>query len=169
MLNQNKKFFANQHKYKIPNIDPIPLTKEELDKIKQEYSDLQQERKEVMNRLQTAREMGDLSENGAYKYAKFELGNIGRKLRKLKFLLENGFVKEKTNSELIEFGSIVELETENKKLTYQLVSQHESNPRANKLSINSPLGKLLINKTKNDQVMLETPRGQKKYKIVSVQ
>lgn len=169
MLNQNKKFFANQKKYKQPTVEPVPLTKEEFDRIKKEYQDLQQERKEVMVRLQTAREMGDLSENGAYKYAKFELGNIGRKLRKLKFLLENGYVQQKTNSGVVEFGTTVTLETDGKQLTYQLVSEHESNPRESKLAVTSPLGKLLVGKKEGDQVVLKTPRGEKKYKIVSIQ
>lgn len=168
MLDQNKKFFTNQKKYKAPIIDKIPFTKEEFEKITQERDTLLTERKAVMIRLQTAREMGDLSENGAYKYAKFELANIGRRLRELNHLIENGYIEEKKGGDEIGFGSIVTLDDGQKQIAYQLVSEHESNPRENKLSLKSPIGLSLIDKKISDQIEVNTPRGKIVYRIVSI-
>ncbi len=65
----------------------IDLTQAGMDEAKVEHSELTAERAEILVRLQTAREMGDLSENGAYKYAKFELRDTDRRLRHLNKLL----------------------------------------------------------------------------------
>lgn len=169
MLDQNKKFFSNQKIFKKPTITQIPFTKQEFDRIHQERRELMAQRKEVMIRLQTAREMGDLSENGAYQYAKFELGDIGRKLRKLNHLIENGYVQEKSQSNTIGFGSIVTLVNQDQKVTYTLVSEHESNPREKKLSLKSPIGQALVEKKKGDQVTISTPRGEVKYIIDQIE
>lgn len=167
-INQNKKFFANQKKFKPQPINPIPFTKQEYVKLKQEQLQLLEEKKAVMERLQTAREMGDLSENGAYKYAKFELGNVRRRLNKLDFLISNGFVSQASGNNEVGFGSFVTLNSQTEEKTYQLVSEHESNPRENKLSYKSPLGQLLMNKKVGQQILLTTPKGEKQYQIVKI-
>lgn len=169
MLDQNKKFFTNQQKYKKPIIDKIPFTNEEFEKITLERDALLAERKEVMIRLQTAREMGDLSENGAYKYAKFELGNIGRRLRELNHLIENGYVPTQNNTQEIAFGSKVTLKNDQQQITYQLVSEHESNPRIGKLSLKSPIGVQLMGKKTGDQITITTPRGDVSYAITKIE
>ena len=79
----------------IPKIPTIPFTLEAYQQLQADFDRLSQDRKDVMVRLQTAREMGDLSENGAYIYAKFELGSINRQLAQLRHLLKNGKVVEK--------------------------------------------------------------------------
>lgn len=127
------------------------------------------ERKEVLVRLKDAREMGDLSENGAYKYAKFELGSISRQLRELRHLLENGeiFVKPASTG-VVAFGSTVVLKTNGKEVTYTLVNQHESDPSQGKLSLESPLGTLLLNKKVGETVVLTTAKGQVDYLIEKI-
>jgi len=69
---------------------PIQLTQEKYNQSKKERLKLNKERKEILIRLQTAREMGDLSENGAYTAAKFELRNTDRQLRHLNRLIRWG-------------------------------------------------------------------------------
>ena len=168
MINLNQHFFKSQKQINRPVIQPIPFTKEEFAKIKAEFESLAQLRKEVLVRLQTAREMGDLSENGAYKYAKFELADIGRKQRKLNYLIANGFVQEKTPTDKIGFGSQVTISNGQEEKTYLIVSEHESNPKENKLSLTSPIGSSLIDKKIGDEIKVITPKGEAVYQIINV-
>lgn len=147
----------------------IPLTKAAFEEAQSKYETLTKLRSEVMERLKIAREMGDLSENGAYKYAKFELGDIGRQLRKIKHLLDNGYILDIKTSEHIDFGSRVSISHNNIIEEYLLVTQHESNPLQNKLSIESPIGEALIGKKAGEIVVVETPSGSVTYTIVAVQ
>ena len=83
--------------FKMPN--PIPFTKAGYEKVKQDIEYYSTKRKKAVINLKTAREMGDLSENAAYKAARFELGNIDRQLRNLNYLLRFGVVTEEIRSD----------------------------------------------------------------------
>lgn len=133
-----------------------------------EVKRLETEREAVVLRLTAAREQGDLSENGAYHAAKFELGNIGRQLRQLRFLLHNGVITTKRAGGRVSFGNTVKLKQEQKEVSYTLVSQYESDPRNHMISTESPLGQLLMGKTVGDSVTLQAPVGQIVYKIIEV-
>lgn len=146
----------------------IPFTKEAFDKIKSKIAKLSEERKAVLVRLQTAREMGDLSENGAYKYAKFELGNVSRQLRELNYLARFGKVTPKDETGKVGFGNQVTLETNTHPVTYTLVSQYESNPSENKLSMESPIGQALMGKTVGDTVTVTIPKGEIVYTVKEI-
>lgn len=152
-----------------PKEEPvIPFTKAAYQQLEENFARLTEERKEVMIRLQTAREMGDLSENGAYIYAKFELGSISRQLSQLKHLLKNGQVIEKTQKELVEFGSEVTLVSQGKETSYTIVSLHESNLAEHKLSLESPLGSAILGKKMGDKVVVVTPKGEVEYLIQQI-
>jgi transcription elongation GreA/GreB family factor len=97
----------------------IELTQSGLDNFKAEFDRLTKERVEVLIRLQAAREMGDLSENGAYKAARWELGGIDRELRKLNYLITYAKVIAPKTFKLI---------FNDKPVEYTLVSKHESDP-----------------------------------------
>lgn len=146
----------------------IPFTKDAYQKLQTNFDRLTKERKEVLIRLKDAREQGDLSENGAYKYAKFELGSISRQLRELRYLLESGEVVEKTASEVVQFGCTVTLADGEKEVQYLMVSKHESNPTEGKLSIESPLGLQLMGKPINTEVNFTVPSGTKHYRIIRI-
>ncbi len=147
----------------------IPFTQAAYDKIKQDHEKLTTERAAVMIRLQTAREMGDLSENGAYKYAKIELGTINRQLRQLEHYLEHGEVITKSaNADTAEFGTTVTLAQGEKQVTYMLVSLHESNPKEGKLSLESPIGQAVKGKKVGDVVNVKVPAGIIEYTIMKI-
>ncbi len=126
-----------------------------------------------MERLKIAREMGDLSENGAYKYAKFELGRIGRRLRELKFFIENGEPIASTSHSITEFGArviLLEVTPHNPRprLDLTLVSQYESDPMQGKISLESPLGQAIVGKKMGDICVAQSPAGEKTYRIESI-
>ncbi len=147
----------------------IPFTAAAYAHNQAEFARLTEERKEVLVRLQTAREMGDLSENGAYIYAKLELGNIGRQLRYLEHVLTHGYVADATaKSDVADFGHTVTLKNSTKELSFMLVSEHESNPVAHKLSLQSPIGQAVHGKRVGDEVIVTTPAGVVKYQLTAL-
>lgn len=151
----------------------IPFTTQKYKQMQQKVTELELEREVVMKRLIEAREMGDLSENGAYQYAKFELGNIGRQLRRFKNLLLKGFPAPKNTGPvgLIDFGSEVVVEKQDsskKQQKFSIVSEHESDPSAGKISYSSPIGKVLMRKKVGDTVTVKTPVGEVRYVIINI-
>lgn len=154
-----------------PPAPSIPLTAAAYAENKLKYNQLTILRKEVMERLKIAREMGDLSENGAYTYAKFELGSIGRQLRTLKYLLANGYIAQTaTTTDTAEFGNtitICNLATK-KELTFLLIDEHESDPTNHKLSLQSPIGQAVKGKRVGAKVVVQTPAGQTQYQILTI-
>lgn len=86
------------------------FTTEGFEKIKTELKIAEEKRPGIVKELARAREMGDLSENGAYKGAKFALSDLDRKIRHLKHLITYSKVIEKPkNNEFIGFGHKVVL------------------------------------------------------------
>lgn len=141
--------------------------------MQEKVAQLEAEREVVMERLVEARAMGDLSENGAYKYAKFELGNIGRQLKRFKGLLASGFPAPKNTGPKgkIDFGSVVTVQKQDmskKEKTFTIVSQHESDPSQAMISYESPLGKALMRKQVGETVRVTTPVGESEFIIINI-
>lgn len=148
----------------------IPFTQAKFDEMQARYDFLQKELILVMARLKEAREMGDLSENGAYKYAKFEIGNIKRESGQLRRLLASGFVaKQEKSTGIIKFGSFVTVRSATSSRTFMLVSQFESDPTADKLSAESPLGKAVLGQRVGATVSVVAPSGSVSYVIERVE
>lgn len=147
---------------------PIPFTPQAFAQLQQDRFRLQKERRAVMDRLKTAREMGDLSENGAYRYAKFELGSIGRQLRRINHLLSEGVVVQSQQHTTVQFGARVTLQGPKGTQTVLIVSEHESDPVQHKLAMTSPIGAAMMGKVAGDSVSVTTPRGEVQYTILMV-
>jgi transcription elongation factor GreA len=149
--------------------DPIPMTRTGYEQMKQDLEKTLLYRGEVLVRLQAAREMGDLSENGAYTAARQELGATDRKLRHLKLLDLYGVPTDPRTDGVVGFGSKVTIKDHERTITYLLVTEHESNPSENKLSMTSPVGKALLGKMRGDQILVSLPSGEKHVTIDKVQ
>lgn len=146
----------------------IPFTKEAFDKMISDVEELETKRKEILIRLQAAREMGDLSENGAYQGARFELTTTDRELRRLAYLIKNGEVSKAHDCNHVGFGCKVLLDNGSQKLTFTMVSGYESDPLKRKLSVQSPLGKAIVGRKKGEKVTVEAPGGKIDYTIVNI-
>ena len=144
------------------------------------YAELQKELKKLINEdrpniiaaIAEARSHGDLSENAEYQYAKEQQSLIEGKIIDLESanaLAEIINVTQLDGNE-IKFGATVEIQDDDtvKKSIYQIVGEYESDIENKKLSINSPLARGLIGKTKNDVVEINSPKGIKSYTILSV-
>lgn len=94
------------------------FTKDGFEKIKNDLAEAERKRPEAVATLAKARAMGDLSENGFYKGARFELNDLDRKIRQLKNLVENARIIEKPKSnEIIQIGHTITL----KRLSWQKI------------------------------------------------
>jgi transcription elongation factor GreA len=146
----------------------LQFTRPGYQALQEKHERLTQQRVSAIKSLQTAREMGDLSENGAYKAARFEVSSIDRQLRHLNYQLRFGKIITHTQSSTINFGSLVTINDGNKELTFSLVEKFESDPSKQKISLNSPLGKALFGKQTGDRIVVTSPAGIKEYTIISV-
>lgn len=146
----------------------IYFTKNGLEKKKQEYESLLQERPDAVRELAKAREMGDLSENGYYKGARLKLSDIDRRLRQLKYLLKVAKVKQIGQTGIIDIGSIVTILHGIVEKTYEIVGTYESNPSAGKISLYSPLGNALAGKKVGDTAQVTVGKNNTTYIITSV-
>ena len=144
------------------------------------YDNLQKELKKLLNEdrpniieaIAEARSHGDLSENAEYQYAKEQQSLIEGKIVDLESAVSRAEVIDVKSLEGndIKFGATVEIEDDDngELVTYQIVGEYESDIKNNKLSVNSPLAKGLINKAIDDVVEINSPKGQKSYTIKSV-
>ena len=85
----------------------ILFTKAGYENLKVELKIAEEKRPGILKSLVRAREMGDLSENGAYKSAKFELSDLDRKIRHLKHLISKGRVIKPLNNDYVQIGHTV--------------------------------------------------------------
>jgi len=149
-------------------IKKILLTQAGLQEKEQEREQLKGERVSAVQELQTARNMGDLSENGAYKAARFRLSGIDRRLRFVENVLRRVVVTEKRTDGRIGIGSEVVVKNGEKELTLVLVDSHESDFMRGKISLYSPIGKALLGRRAGEIVEVTTQNGQVVYCIQKV-
>ena len=151
-----------------------PHAKKELE---EELKKLLKKRKEIALEQDEARAQGDLSENSWHDAVieKRELNE--RRIHEIKEMLKNAIIQTQTASNSqASLGSFIQVEyfqeqnpSQKQKRTFQLVSTPQANPSEGKISIESPLGKLLVGKEEGDNFLYKTPTGQNiKYTIVKI-
>ncbi len=147
------------------------ISQEGYDKLKDELNFLTTtRRKEIAERIERAKELGDLSENAEYSEAKdAQALNEGRVLELTNTLKNVTVVSNDHSSEKVTMGSTVIVKSPNGERQYTIVSFNEADPAAGKISNESPLGVAFLNKHKGDQVEVETPKGAVKYKIIKIE
>jgi len=154
-------------------MNKIPMTANGYDNLQKELKKLlNEERPNIIEAIAEARSHGDLSENAEYQYAKEQQSLIEGKIVDLESAVSRAEVIDVKSLEGddIKFGATVEIEDDEtgESVTYQIVGEYESDIKNNKLSVNSPLAKGLINKAIDDVVEINSPKGQKSYTIKSV-
>lgn len=145
------------------------FTPEGFKKVERELEDLLAKRKPAVSELTVARDMGDRSENAAYKSARQKLSGIDRRIFNLKMIVRNAQVVERTSNDTVEYGSKVTVMCEGQEFTYFVVGTHEADIAQNKISTYSPLGKKLFGRYINDEVTVQLPHGPKNYKITALE
>lgn len=150
--------------------DKIAVTQEGYDKLVAELKELREvKRPAILVELQKAREMGDLSENGAYTSAKESLRFLDRRLIWIEMKLRDVQIVERdADLGTVSLGDTVVIEKEGKKTTYQIVGDLEADIANGKLSTNSPIGKAVFGKKLGESVVVQIPAGDVTYKIVAI-
>ena len=149
----------------------IPMTVEGFSRLEEELKHLKGvERPAVIRAIAEAREHGDLSENAEYHAARERQSFIEGRVAELEDKISRAEVIDvhKLSGKQVMFGATVTLldEDTEEKIRYQLVGQDESDIRAGRLSISSPLARALIGKKVGDTVEVSTPGGSKSYEVV---
>ena len=138
------------------------LTQETYDRLKAEHDDLTTRgRIDIARKIEAARELGDLSENGDYHAAKEEQGKMEGRIMFLAKTLEEAEIVEGGGGDTVAAGSVVELRYEGDDDTekYLVGSIEERREGLDNLSPGSPLGEALMGAKAGDTVSFETPAG----------
>ncbi len=146
------------------------VTKEGLEKLTQEFDErTTMTRQEIAKSIKEAKEQGDLSENAEYSSAKERQTENETRIAELEAMIKDAkVVKKDKNDDSAQIGSRVNVKTNGKEYTFEIVGSNEANPAQQKISNESPIGKALIGSNAGDNVDVETPGGTVRYDIVSV-
>lgn len=149
------------------------LTYEGLKKLEDELEYLKTEkRKEISERIKIALGFGDLSENSEYDEAKNEQAQVEMKIADLENKLRNVKLidEDEIDTKTVQVGNTVQvLDMEfDEKINYTIVGSTEADLETNKISNESPIGKALLGKKRNEVVEVEAPAGMLSFKILKI-
>lgn len=147
------------------------ITSEKRTALEAELVELQTtKRREILDALEFAKSLGDLSENAEYHQAREEQGKLEERISSIENILQNSIVIKKHHSTKVEVGATVTVlkEGEKNKQTFHIVGSEEADFATGKISNNSPLGMALYGKEKGDTATFTSPKGPIKYKVISI-
>lgn len=147
------------------------ITEEKKKALETELKELKgPKRKEILENLEYAKSLGDLSENAEYHQTREDQGKLEERINKIEQILQNSQVVSGGGGEVIEIGSkvVVLKEDENGEKIYQIVGSEEADMSLGKISNRSPFGEALFGKKKGDNISFKTPNGEVNYKIIDV-
>ncbi len=128
-------------------------------------------RREVAARIKEAREFGDISENAEYDDAKNEQAMLEARIAALEEKLRSATVIDASDlsTDVVRVGTIVHVKDEaGKSSKYTIVGTAEANPAELRLSNESPVGKALLGHKRGEEVVISTPKGERKLKITKI-
>jgi transcription elongation factor GreA len=133
-----------------------------------EKEGLETQRIDALKHLEAARELGDRSENGYYRAARWRLSSIDSQLRRIRAQIRNARIVEKTHDGTIGLGTRVLAEKDGVPVEYLIVGDTESDIDAGKISQRSPIGKALMGKKAGDRIVVHVPAGIMTFSIREV-
>ena len=152
----------------------VPMTQKGYQYLLEEMKRLKSvERPKLVMEIEEARGHGDLSENAEFHAAKDRQSLLDVQIREIEDKLARAQVFEisKLSGDKVVFGATVSLadgETGDK-MVYQIVGDHEAEPKNGKISISSPVARALIGKSEGDEVQVRTPTGIRTFEILSLE
>ena len=155
-------------------MDKEPITVTGLEKLKEELIFLKEKKRpEIIAAISEARSHGDLKENAEYHAAKEQQSHNEGRIQEIEDLIARANVIDVTkisNDGKVIFGSTVYLQNldTNEKIQYKLVGKDEADLKKKLIFFQSPIGKGIIGKSKNDLVEVNTPAGVKNFEIIDV-
>lgn len=150
--------------------EEITLTPEGVQKLKQELVERKIKRKEIIEKIELAKEHGDLSENAEYHEARSEQSfNEGRIIEMENILKNANVVQQEVSRGTVKIGTKVATEFNGQSKSFIIVGSNEGNPSAGLISCDSPLGEALLGKKVGDIIEIKIPKGVTSYKIISAE
>jgi transcription elongation factor GreA len=140
----------------------IPITPEGLAGVRKELEELIRVRRpEISDKIRSARELGDLSENFEYHAARNEQGFIELRIAELEAIVRNAvLIEAPAASDKVQVGSTVRFQEEDgPEETYRIVGPAEADPASGKISNESAVGRALIGRRVGDEVKVDTLDG----------
>ena len=146
------------------------LTQEGVEELKKELESLIDNRADITERIRSARELGDLSENAEYASARSEQDRQELRIKEIETILKNvEIIKATPKDDKVDLGDTVTLESDKgEQRQYQVVGTVEADPLDGKISDESPIGVALLGKYVGDTVKIQLPSENIAYKIVSI-
>lgn len=146
------------------------LTQDGVNELKGELERLTGLRSVIAERIKTAREFGDLSENMEYSAARQDQERNESRIAELEHILQNvSIISKPKNDSEVELGNTVKLKSDTGKTKeFQVVGTVEADPLEGKISDESPLGQAVLGKKKGEKVEIKTPSETAIYKIVDI-
>lgn len=147
------------------------ITVEGLEKAKTELEQLKNiKRKEIAERIERAKELGDLSENAEYASAREEQAFTEGRILELDNIVRNAEIINHTKGgDAVEVGSTVKVQIDGQSREYTIVGANEADPLKGKISNASPLGEAFLGKRVNDVVEVNAPKGLMRYTILGIE
>ena len=155
----------------MPQTKKIFLTAEGLEVLQRELDDLVRiTRPRVTERVQRAREFGDISENSEFDSAKEELGLVESRISELERILKNYqlIIKGPKAEDFVVIGSTVVVEVDGEIDEFTIVGSPEADPSKKKISNESPVGQALLGAKVGEVIEVTTPIVRAKYKIKEI-
>ena len=154
-----------------PSSSVATLTAEGAERLRGELAELIDVRRpEVVSRIRSAKELGDLKENADYHAAREEQSFLEGRIQALQAQLRDAVIAIPPSAgQGADLGSSVTVEADGVTVTYTLVGSAEAAPSAGRVSVQSPVGRALIGSTPGAEVIVETPRGSVLYRVLAVE
>jgi len=152
--------------------EPIYLTVEGAEKIRIELADLKGPQRQALSaRLRDAIQMGDLSENADYHKAKEDQAFLEGRVQELEFILNKAVIVDgPVNKNVVFVGATVTVqEDEYEPEKFYIVGAQEADPRAGKISHESPIGRALMDHRVGETIEAQTPGGTTRLKILKIE
>ncbi len=151
----------------------MQLTKEALEALKEELKELNTvKRPQLVERLSRAMAEGDLTENADYQSAKEELEFLDGRIGELEEVVNNAVIVENSNGKSngkVGMGTKVTVKIGGKTVVFTIVGEWEADPGNKKISPSSPLGQVLMEKSKGEKVTVVAPAGKIIYEILEIE
>ena len=147
------------------------LSKERFDELTAELAELKTvKRIGIAERLKTAKEYGDLSENSEYAEAREEQATVETHIAELEDLLKSAEIVTKAKGgDTVRVASTIVVKKGDREMKYTIVGSYEADPLAGKISDESPLGNAFMGKKVGDKVNVSTPGGAVTYEITKIE
>ena len=146
------------------------MTRQGFDRLKADLERLKrEERPRITRAIAEARSHGDLAENAEYHAAREEQSFLEGRVQAIEARLRSAVIVEAPAAgSRVGLGSVVTLDDGGETVIYTIVGASESDPGAGRISSSSPVGRALLGRDLADQIVVRTPAGDRRYRILDI-